>query len=44
MDPNDDRKDAPQPSEAYVETEGALALQADESPAPVTREQRRSRR
>jgi hypothetical protein len=44
MDPSDDRKDAPQPSEARVETEGALALQADESPAPVTREQRRSRR
>jgi hypothetical protein len=44
MDPNDDRKDAPQPSEGHVETEGALALQTAESPAPVTREQRRSRR
>jgi len=46
MEPNDDPKDTMQPTTAYVETDGALALQADASqlPAPVTREQRRSRR
>jgi hypothetical protein len=44
MDPNDDPKEAPQSTAAYIETDGALALQAAEGPAPVTREQRRSRR
>ncbi|HXX69186.1 MAG TPA: sigma factor-like helix-turn-helix DNA-binding protein [Polyangiaceae bacterium] len=46
MEPNDDPKDTMQTTPAYVETDGALALQtgAGELPAPVTREQRRSRR
>jgi hypothetical protein len=44
MDPNDDPKDTPQSIEPYIETDGALALQTAVDPAPVTREQRRSRR
>lgn len=49
MEPNDDSKDTTQPTPAYAETHGALALQVepsepDELPPPVTREQRRSRR
>lgn len=46
MDPNDDSKDTTEPTQAYLDTRGALALQAEpsERPAPVTREQRRSRR
>lgn len=46
MEPNDDPKDTTQPTPMYVETHGALALQAEpgQLPVPVTREQRRSRR
>jgi hypothetical protein len=50
MDPNHDPNDAPQsaevgPDEApAVQTQGALALDADKAPSRVTREQRRSRR
>lgn len=46
MEPNDDLKDATQPTPACATTDGALALQAEpcEMPPPVTREQRRSRR
>jgi sigma-70-like protein len=46
MDPNDDPKDTTEPTQPYLDTQGALALQAEpsEAPAPVTREQRRSRR
>jgi hypothetical protein len=43
MDPNDDPKQST-PVEALAQTDGALALRADEQAAPVTREQRRSRR
>jgi hypothetical protein len=45
MDPNDDPKQTPETADTLVETEGALALQIGEpQAAPVTREQRRSRR
>jgi hypothetical protein len=50
MDPNHDPNDAPQSAEVgadeapAVQTEGALALDTDNSPSQVTREQRRSRR
>jgi hypothetical protein len=44
MDPNDDPKQSTPPVEVLAQTEGALALRADEQVAPVTREQRRSRR
>jgi Sigma-70, region 4 len=44
MDPNDDPKETLQEIEAQPATEGALALQVEAAPAPITREQRRSRR
>jgi hypothetical protein len=42
MDPKHDPKDASR--EAQIQTDGALALDTESSPSPVTREQRRSRR
>jgi hypothetical protein len=42
MDPKHDPKDTPQSAEMVIE--GALALQGEVLPEPVTREQRRSRR
>ncbi len=43
MDPKHEPNDAPE-EQIECGTEGALALQAEETSAPVTREQRRSRR